>query len=92
MPILKQFKYVIYPLLIILSLGILAQYRLNGSSVGIYNNVLSKNIEQDKNLLLGEPRGIRGDQFMVGLPMIVSQDINNNPERNKFFIAFLILL
>ena len=79
MLIKKYLKFSIYPLLITLSVCILALLRLNGSSVGIFNNVLSKDISQDQNLLLGEPREIRGDQFMVILPIIISQDINQNP-------------
>jgi len=83
MLIKKYLKFGIYPLLITLSVCILALLHLNGSSVGIFNNVLSKDISQDQNLLLGEPRGIRGDQFMVMLPIIISQDINQNPEVNS---------
>ncbi|MBP6976430.1 hypothetical protein KBH77_03525 [Patescibacteria group bacterium] len=83
MLIKKYLKFSIYPLLITLSVCILALLHLNGSSVGIFNNVLSKDISQDQNLLLGEPRGIRSDQYMVMLPIIISQDINQNPEVNS---------
>ena len=78
----KYFKVILYPLLIIGLVCILASIRLNGSSVAIFNNVLSKEVQKDENLLFGKPRGIRGDQFMVMLPIIISQDINGNPSVN----------
>lgn len=83
MLIKKYLRFSFYPLFITFSLCILALLRINGSSVGVFNNVLSKDIYQDQNLLLGKPRGIRGDQFMVMLPIIISQDINQNPEINS---------
>lgn len=78
-----KIKYALFPLCIILFLLILSFLNLNGSSVGIYNSVLSKQVKEDPNLIFGVPRAIRGDQFLVALPMLISQDINNEPVINE---------
>ena len=78
-----KFKYALFPLCLILFLLIFSILNLNGSSVGIYNAVLSKQVKEDPNLIFGVPRAIRGDQFLVALPMLVSQDINNEPIVNQ---------
>ena len=76
-------KYLLFPLAIIFLVLLLSSLHLNGSSVGIYNAVLSKHVKEDQNLLFGVPRAIRGDQFLVALPMLISQDINNEPITNQ---------
>ncbi|HOV29600.1 MAG: hypothetical protein KBH94_01530 [Caldisericia bacterium] len=70
-------KYWIYPIVLILFLLIFSFLNLNGSSVGMYNIPLSKSISDDPNVLIGTPRAIRSDQYLVVIPTIVSQDINN---------------
>lgn len=82
---MKRKQFIIlsaFPFFILFCLAIFGLNQLNGSSVAIYNSVLSKQVEEDKNLLYGTPRGIRGDHFLVLIPLIISQDINNNPEKN----------
>lgn len=75
--VILKYKYFIYPIIVLLAVVILSLLNLNGLSVGIYNAIVSRPIEEDNNLLIGKPRGIRGDQFLVVIPTIVSQDINN---------------
>lgn len=78
-----KIKYALFPLCLILFFSILSFLNLNGSSVGIYNSVLSKQVKEDPNLIFGIPRAIRSDQFLVALPMLISQDINNEPVINQ---------
>lgn len=81
--LIKNKKIWIYPFIVILIALSLSFYKVSGSSVGIYQSLLGGNIEKDENLLFSKPRAIRSDQFLVVLPYVVSQDINNEPNINK---------
>lgn len=79
MKILTKGKYFLFPFILILVVLILSLLHINGSSVGIYANLINEQTMSNSNLLFGHPRAIRGDNFLVGLPTIISQDINNEP-------------
>lgn len=81
--LIKNKKIWIYPFIVILIALSLSFFKVSGSSVGIYQSLLGGNIEKDENLLFSKPRAIRSDQFLVVLPYVVSQDINNEPNINK---------
>lgn len=78
----KNIKYWVYPLLLIAIFFILSTFGINSSSVGVYGSRLFSEIE-DNNLIFGSPRAIRSDQYLVEIPTLVSQDINNEPLINK---------
>lgn len=82
----KNYKFIIYPLLVILLVLLLSVFKINGSSVDMFREVIfreeSNTDEIDTNSLFGSPRAIRSDQYMVTIPMIVSQDINNEATIN----------
>lgn len=78
----KNLELLLYPIIVLVIALSLGFAKIHGSSVAIFNNVLSRDISEDKNLLFGKPRLIRGDQFVVMLPIIISQDINNEPQIN----------
>lgn len=72
----RHIRLLIFPILVLIAIFGLSFFKVSGSSVGIYNNILAQSTKDDNALLFGSPRYIRGDQFLVALPMIISQDIN----------------
>ena len=52
-------------------------FKLNGSSIGVYNTYYKEKIDSTKNtILLGQPRYIRSDEFNVLTPYYISQTYN----------------
>lgn len=47
--------------------------KLHGSSVAFWNNVIPAAQPADSGLLLGEPKAIRSDEWLVGTPAMLSQ-------------------
>lgn len=80
---MRRLKYFIYPIIVLLLVFGLSYFKINGSSVAMYNTRLSVHMGDDKNLLFGSPRAIRSDQWLAGIPIYVSQDINNEPNINE---------
>ena len=78
----KNYKFIIYPLLIIFLVLLLSVFKINGSSVEIFRGAVFDTSERDPNSLFGRPRAIRSDQYMITIPMIASQDINNEATIN----------
>ena len=78
----KNYKFFIYPLLIIFLVLLLSVFKINGSSVEIFRGAVFDTSERDPNSLFGRPRAIRSDQYMITIPMIASQDINNEATIN----------
>lgn len=74
-----QFRYLIALIIFIVCLI----FRLHGSSVSVYNYEFSNKIdESETGLLIGEGRGIRGDEFNVQLPYYFSQYYNDYEENS----------
>lgn len=73
-----KYKYLIYPIIVLLAVVILSLLNLNGSSIGRYSQVLFPT-QEDKNVIFGFPRAIRSDEFLFSTPILISQDINNEP-------------
>jgi len=76
-----QFKYIIYPLILIIVLFVLSFLHINGSSVGKYNEIISDNTK-NSDLIFGSSRAIRSDEYLLGAPMLISQSINGEPTVN----------
>lgn len=64
-----------FPILVTLFFLVLVVFGLNGSSSGIYQMLVGK----EPNLLLGEARTIRTDEWVVNTPFTVSQATKNYP-------------
>lgn len=75
-------KYYIYPIIVLLSVILLSFLNIHGSSIGIYNEKLFSNNEEIA-LLFGRYRAIRSDEYLVGTPMLISQELNNTPLINQ---------
>ncbi len=80
---LQKYKNYIFPFIIIIGVIVLSLFRLNGTSVAMYNKFLNLDIKNDKNLLLGVPRANRSDQYVGGLPIFSSQNINEETTLNQ---------
>ena len=57
---------------LLLSLAVGTAFKLHGSSIGMWNQRLSK-ATPDAGVLFGTPRGIRSDEWLFATPAIVSQ-------------------
>jgi hypothetical protein len=79
---MKKYQYCIYPLAVVIFVLILSILRLHGGSMGFYNVILNGNTKIDGHIY-GEPRAVRSDEYIVSTPLLISQDINNEPVINE---------
>jgi hypothetical protein len=79
----NNLKYYIFPLSLLLLVAILSVFKLHGSSVGVYNLYLYGPEYKDPNLLLGQVRTVRSDEWMVSTPWIIAQSQANFAEKNR---------
>lgn len=56
---------------------ILTTLKLNGSSIGIYNDIFYGSGHHDSNLVLNKPRSIRSDEWVWNSQMIMAQSANH---------------
>lgn len=76
-------KKYIFPGVITLFFLIFVSLGINGSSVGMYHDLLHEPDDHDSSLLHGTPKNIRSDEWAVWTPMTVIQDINDYPNVNE---------
>lgn len=73
-----------FPSILTVLLIILSILQINGSSMGMYHNMLYGDSQSDKALLFGKPQSIRSDEWVVNTQKIISQKnngfstVNNN--------------
>lgn len=78
----KLYKSVwLFPTIVIVLFLLLISLRINGSSVGIYNDII--NTKKDPSLIAGKPRSVRSDEFVVVTPMLIAQQASNYPSVNQ---------
>ncbi len=68
-----KYRFIIAILLIIFGVC----FKLNGSSMGLWNGVFDKLEIEDTSLLLGKAREHRSDEWAVTTPLILSQTFNH---------------
>lgn len=66
-----------FPAILTVVLLLLTAFGVNGSSIGAYQNTFYGSTANDPNLLLGEPRDVRSDEWLVNSQLTVAQDSNN---------------
>ncbi|MDO8658013.1 MAG: hypothetical protein Q7K55_04685 [Candidatus Levybacteria bacterium] len=66
------FVYIIVFIVLIFSL-----FKIHGSSIGIYNYFFYGSNFKDSNLLMGQPRSVRGDEWLVGTPSVYIAQARN---------------
>lgn len=69
----RDFYYIYFIIVVLL---ILTFFKLHGSSIGIYNQVFYGKDYHDQNLLFGQFRHIRSDEWIVQTPLAISQVMN----------------
>lgn len=74
---ITAFTPYIFPIVLAIFLLSLSATRISGSSIGWYNLHFQGDEIEDPNLLFGEVRAIRSDEWLVQTPWILSQ-VNNN--------------
>lgn len=74
-------KYFFFPYILLILVLLLSAFKINGSSVGMYHQLIYGG-EKNSNLLLGEPRPIRSDEWAVETPLIASQAKNGLQHTN----------
>jgi hypothetical protein len=69
-----------FPALLAIGLVILTAIGANGSSLGVYDTIL----QEEDSTLVGTPRTVRSDEWVVNTPFVFSQVNNNFPVINKY--------
>lgn len=72
----------VFPLILTILLFLLAGFKINGSSMGVYHTVFYGS-SKDSSLLLGKPRPIRSDEWLVNTQMTIAQKNNNYQRVNE---------
>jgi hypothetical protein len=83
----EKLKPFIFPLMLLLFVIVLAAFKLHGSSIEIWNQVIFGVDYKDPNLLYGQPRGIRSDEWLVLTPWILSQAEVGFKDYNNLYLA-----
>lgn len=81
---LKKFSKSIwfFPAVLLIPLLLLTVFKISGSSIGIYNSFFYGSSKQDANLIVGQPRSIRSDEWLVASQQIAAQAASNFPREN----------
>lgn len=83
----EQWKLFIFPLLLLLLVSVLAAFKIHGSSIGNWNRWFYGQEYKDPNLIFGQPRWIRTDEWHVSTPLTVSQAEAHFEDTNHLFLA-----
>jgi hypothetical protein len=87
MHILRNYKSLIFPILLFIPVVILSVLGIHGSSIGIYNQFFYGPDYKDPNLLFGEVRPVRSDEYTVSTPWALAQVKNGLEEPNTLYLA-----
>jgi len=82
----SHLKY-IFPLAVVLISILLTAFRISGTSIGMYNILFYGSEFHDSNLLFGQPRFIRSDEWIVQTPWIIAQAQINFKQDNTLYAA-----
>jgi hypothetical protein len=63
----------LFPILLFVIVCVLTVFKVSGSSVGIYQQIFNGQGAKDANLIAGEPRLIRSDEYSIVTPFTISQ-------------------
>ena len=71
-----------FPTVLIIPLLILTCFQISGSSIGVYHKIFYGDVK-DPNLIINEPRSLRGDEWLVTSQLTLSQKENGFPRINQ---------
>lgn len=83
---LAKHKRHLFPALVILFVVILTATKISGTSIGMYQSYLYGDGTKDSNLILGHPRAIRSDEWLVTSQLTIAQSTNEYTQTNQNFI------
>jgi hypothetical protein len=63
----------LFPVICTIILILLSTFKISGSSIGVYNDILNGPGHKDSNLLFNNPRAIRSDEWVWNSQMIMAQ-------------------
>ena len=72
-----------FPALVLLGAAILVILELGGTSSGMHWGILGSG--EDPRLILGSPRGVRSDEWLVQQSWVVAQSNSGYPDTNQLF-------
>ncbi len=72
----------LFPLLLTIALFVVTGLKISGSSIGVYHYFFYGENSRDPNLLIGQPRPIRSDEWLVNTQAAVAQSNDNYREVN----------
>ena len=71
-----------FPVVLLLIVLLLTAFKISGSSVGMYHEFLYGTKSDDPDLLYGQPRSIRADEWQGATSMVVAQSERGFPSRD----------
>src|SRR5258708_6734142 len=74
----------LFPIICTVVILLLTAFKISGSSIGVYNNILYGPSHKDSNLLLNKPREIRSDEWVWNSQMIMAQASNHFNRINPY--------
>ena len=83
----ERFTIYGFPGLLLILLIILTAFRIHGASIARFNFVFFGEDHRDVNLLFGEPRPIRSDEYMLETPLILAQAQAGFATENPLFMS-----
>lgn len=87
MLVIHRVKNLAFPLILLLFVIVLSALRLHGSSVGYYNKIFFGPSYEDPNLLFGQIRETRSDEWLVSTPWAIAQVKNGLKEVNTLYLG-----
>lgn len=73
----------LFPFLLLIIFSIFVVFKISGSSIGFYHNILYGDSKKDISLIYGQPQAIRSDEWLVWTQITISQSENNFPRFNE---------
>src|SRR5688572_20935068 len=73
----------LFPVVLTFLLLIFTAFGIHGSSIGTYHTALHGPTAEDPNLLFGEPRSIRSDEWLVNTQLTIAQENNGYQRINQ---------
>lgn len=80
-PLLKSVWF--FPVFLFFVLVILSSLKISGTSLGVYHTFLFGDTQKDPNLIFGNPRMIRSDEWLVITQATIAQSEADYPRINK---------
>ncbi|MHC1685686.1 MAG: hypothetical protein AB6733_22615 [Clostridiaceae bacterium] len=68
-----KYRYIILTIIF----AVLVVFKIHGSSIGIWNQYINDRVKNTNDILMGEPRMIRSDEWLVQTPLYLSQYSDN---------------